>query len=102
MSYREACLARGLLENDNHLYSAMTEASISHTSYCMRALLAIILTSCESSNPSRLWYDFREHLSEDFLFLHRNTVNEPEAPFNEAIFNKALCNLEDQVILLGG
>ena len=54
LSYREACLARGLLRDDNHLLGAMEESLFSQSPRSLRKLLALILTSCEPSEPVRL------------------------------------------------
>ena len=64
---REACLARGLLENDDHLRLAMQEARIFQSPANMRCLFAIILTECSPSNSAELWETFKETLSEDYL-----------------------------------
>ena len=50
-TYREACLVRGLLENDQHLSLAMQEVTVNQSPTNLRSLLAIILTSCIPSNP---------------------------------------------------
>ena len=102
MSYREACMARGLLRDDNHLYGAMEEATVTQSPLALRRLFAIILTSCEPSDPPRLWQTFKEYLSEDVLFVHRQRVHDEDAPFTNAIFNQTLCHIEDEVFLLGG
>jgi len=102
MSFREACLARGLLENDQHLIQAMEEAGNSQSAPHLRSLLAIIITACFPSNPCTLWQQFRDLLSEDYLFQHRRNVNNPEAGFTEDVYNLALCSLEDKVIMMGG
>jgi hypothetical protein len=101
-SYREACQARGLLENDQHLQQCLEEASVSHSASSLRNLLAIILTACEPSNPLELWRKFRDALAEDFLHAHRQSVNNPEAAINNHIYNKTLCALENVVIKIGG
>jgi ATP-dependent DNA helicase PIF1 len=102
LSFREACLARGLLENDQHLHLAIEEAGVSQSAPNLRSLMAVILTTCIPSNPRTLWQQFRDLLSEDYLFRHRRNVNNPEAGYNEDIYNNALCSLEDKVIMMGG
>ena len=61
----------------------------------IRALFAVMVSSCELSSPLELWKAFRESMSEDFLYQARQ-VN-PEAVFNERIANQALICIEDQV-----
>src|SRR5277367_5127860 len=46
-TYHEACLAFGLLENDNQLYETLKEASESDSPSKIRALFAVILSFCE-------------------------------------------------------
>ena len=101
-TYREACLARGLLENDQHLHQALQEAVVTQSPSNLRSLFGIILTACEPSNPVELWTAFRDALSEDFLHQHRREIHNPEAGFSDDIYNKALCTMEEKVILMGG
>ena len=53
LSFREPCLARGFLENDQHLHLAMEEAGISQSAPNLRSLMAVILTTCFPTNGSR-------------------------------------------------
>ena len=64
--------------------------------------MAIILTSCEPSSPVGLWNQFKDMLAEDLLHKHRRQSNNPEAPYNDEIYNQALCIIEDKVTLMGG
>ena len=100
-TYRTACLARGLLENDQHLHQALEEASVTQSPSNLRSLFAIILTACEPSNPIELWMNFRNVISEDILHRHRREVNNPEVDFNDEIYNKTLCLIEEKVLLMG-
>ena len=52
-SFHEAYLKLGLLENDNHYYLAMQEASLSNSPSTIRTF-AVILVWCELSNPTAL------------------------------------------------
>ena len=80
----------------------MEEAVIDSSPEKLRCLLALIITACEPSNPATLWADFRDKLSEDFLYTHRRNINQPDAPYNAEVYNSALCYLEDKVRMLGG
>ena len=100
LSYREACMARGLLRDDNHLNNAMEEALFSQSPRSLRKLFALILTACEPSEPFRLWEEYKEYLAEDVLFTHKEKTGDQDALFTEAIFNQTLCYLEDEVLLL--
>ena len=66
----------------------------------MRSLFAVMLLSCEISNPMGLWDKYKEGLSEDILFQARK-VN-TAAEFDNSMFNKALIMLEDHLMHLGG
>ena len=87
-TYREACLVRGLLENDQHLSLAMEEATVTQSPANLRSLLAIILTTCMPTNPVELWILFKDQLSEDFLHQHRRNINNQEANYNNDIYNQ--------------
>lgn len=53
-TYREAFFKLGLRENDKHRDNTLTEASETCHVYKLRALFAIILTTCVPSDPKDL------------------------------------------------
>lgn len=66
-TYREACYRLGLLENDKHWDTTLTEASTTCNPHQIRTLFAIILTTCAPSDPKTLWENHKESISEDIL-----------------------------------
>ncbi|PIA53922.1 hypothetical protein AQUCO_00900472v1 [Aquilegia coerulea] len=54
-TYRETCIARGLLENDNEWDKCLEEAVIIKTGHQVRRLFCLILTECNPSRPEILW-----------------------------------------------
>ena len=67
-TYQQACEMLGLLESDNHWRSALTEAAATMNPRKMRELFAVMLGACEMSSPLQLWQEFKEMLSDDFLY----------------------------------
>ncbi len=80
----------------------MEEASVSQSAPSLRVLFVGILTTCFPSDARRIWNQFRQSMSEDYLFTHRRNMGDPTANFNEQIYNMALCNFEERVIMMGG
>lgn len=77
-SYRDACLARGLLESNDEWRQCLLEASAMRTGESLRRLFAVILEHCEPSQPELLWHEFREHLCDDLRYrLQRQGVDDP-------------------------
>lgn len=95
-TFREACLRLGLLEDDQHWDKTLADASISCRPAQIRALFAIILTTCAPSHPKTLWEKHRESLSEDILHEARR-IN-PDVHYTDDIFNQGLIQLEDKCI----
>ncbi len=101
-SYREACLKHGLLEDDRHWQSTMDEAACVQMPSQLRQLFAILLQSCQISNPLDIWMRHRDFLAEDFLHTARQNANNMELTFTDGIYNQALLDLESRVIAMGG
>jgi len=83
-TFHAACLARGLLENDNEWRECLVEASLTHIGESLRRLFSLILRHCQPSQPDVLWLDFRENLCDDLgrrLQHERDTV--ADIPPNE-------------------
>ncbi|KAL8622271.1 hypothetical protein ACOMHN_043794 [Nucella lapillus] len=53
-TFRETCQKQGLLEDDQHLQLVMEEACATQNPKLLRDLLAIILVSCNPSQPGHL------------------------------------------------
>lgn len=62
---REAALNQGLLLNDQHYHKSLTEAAQWKTGHQLRHMLAIILCHSSPGDPTRLWLDHIEDLSDD-------------------------------------
>ena len=66
-TYREACQMLGLLEGDHHWDESLAEAKEISVPSQIRDLFAIIITTCNPSNPLELWNKYKTSLSEDIL-----------------------------------
>lgn len=97
-TYRQACLTLGLLENDQHWNTTLTEASLTNLPQQIRTLFAIILTTCAPSDPRSLWENHKESLSEDILRQARENNSDMNIQFSDDIYNQALILLEDKCI----
>jgi hypothetical protein len=79
-TFRDACIARGLLEDDGEWQLCLREASLMHTGSLLRQLFAIMLLFCNPAKPEQLWAEFREHLCDDLARrLSRLGVEQPSA-----------------------
>ena len=64
-TFHAACLARGLLENDDEWRLCLEEASLTHVGESLRRLFSLILRHCQPSQPDILWQQFRENICDD-------------------------------------
>ncbi|XP_058219883.1 uncharacterized protein LOC131330353 [Rhododendron vialii] len=64
-SFKLACVARGLLEDDEEWIQCLQEASVMKTGYQLRRLFGVILTQCSPLHPYALWKQFCIHICDD-------------------------------------
>ena len=64
-TYKEACLARGLLEDDQEWRLCLQDAGDMQSGSQLRRLFATILAFCFPSNPRNLWNLFKHHICDD-------------------------------------
>jgi hypothetical protein len=79
-TYKEACLARGLLEDDQEWRLCLHEASAMKSGAQLRHLFATILAFCFPSEPIRLWDAFKQHICNDIRhqLQTRHNTQDPE------------------------
>ncbi|XP_057465712.1 uncharacterized protein LOC130755327 [Actinidia eriantha] len=64
-SFKSACVAMGLLEDDEEWIQCLQEASIMNTGYQLRRLFCVILTQCCPLQLHVLWNQFSVHICDD-------------------------------------
>ena len=77
-SFKSACIALGLLNDDNKWDIALTETSQWATSYQLRNIFAEMLIFCEVSNPLHVWNKHWNLLSDDIEMMlrrHENSIS---------------------------
>lgn len=99
-TFRETCEARGLLENDNQWDITLEETAQCKSAPKMRELFAILIATCGLSNPQELWEKYKNDMADDILY--RLQEQNPNASYNDLIYNDALAKVEDQVISITG
>ena len=68
-TFREACYALGLLDDDSEFVSAIKEGSRWATWIALRKLFVCMLLSCCLQRPGHVWQSCAVELSEDFLYV---------------------------------
>ena len=71
-TFKEACFALGLLEDDQEWILCLQEAGRMQTGYALRMLFATIIFHCNPTSPGILWDQFKHHICDDLLFKLRN------------------------------
>jgi hypothetical protein len=64
-TFLDACLARGLLEDDGEWRQCLREAAEMQTGTRLRHLFATLLLFCEPTRPGALWEEFRHQICDD-------------------------------------
>ncbi|QRV95937.1 ATP-dependent DNA helicase PIF1 [Ceratobasidium sp. AG-Ba] len=75
-TFREACIALGIVGNDNEWVLCLQEAATAKTGSQLRQLFVVILMSCAPTNPAALWEQFRPQICDDL----RHRLSQP--PWN--------------------
>ncbi|XP_054795045.1 uncharacterized protein LOC129300500 [Prosopis cineraria] len=71
-TFREACYARGLLDDDKEYIDAIKEASIWATGITLRKMFVSMLLCCCLSRPDIVWKESSKILSEDLFYIPHN------------------------------
>ena len=74
-SFREACIARGLLENDNEWHQCLEEARDMQIGQQLRHLFVTILHNCGPAHSRQLWNTFWSYICDDLEYhLQRQRI----------------------------
>ncbi|XP_044596943.1 uncharacterized protein LOC123273567 [Cotesia glomerata] len=99
-SYKDACLAFGLLEDDNQWECMLAEAALNCTAIQIRLLFAIVLTTCFPARAQILWKNHKDSMTDDILHQHRIRCHNLTITFSDEMYNEALIAIEDLCIVI--
>jgi len=95
-TFRDACIARGLLEDDGEWRQCLLEASSMQTGAQLRNLFATLLLFCCPTKPEQLWNDFRQHICDDLRYRLQCTGRQD--PEDAEIFDYGLWLVEQILV----
>lgn len=76
-TYRDACYALGLLDDDAEYIDGIKEAFFWGGGYYLRQLFSMLLMSNSMSRPKHVWENTWMYLSDDIIIRMRNQFNNP-------------------------
>ncbi len=82
-TFRDAARALGLLEDDRQLISCVEEASLLQMPTQMRLLFATLLLFNRPYYSKQLFENFKESMSEDFLYAERQRLLQQNIAFSD-------------------
>ncbi|XP_055960513.1 uncharacterized protein LOC130015063 [Mercurialis annua] len=101
-TFKSACYALGLLDDDREWFDCLKEASNWATGDQIRRLFATILAHCEVSNPGELWKSNCEILADGILHRLRSRPHCINVHFTEEeVYNHALIDIDQYLKELG-
>ncbi|CAH1439621.1 unnamed protein product, partial [Lactuca virosa] len=77
-TFRDACYALGLLDDDREYIEDIKEASHSATGYYLRSLFSMMLISDSLGRPKFVWENTWEYLSDGILYNQRRRLKSPD------------------------
>ncbi|XP_052621074.1 uncharacterized protein LOC111890589 [Lactuca sativa] len=98
-TFRDACYALGLLDDDKEYVDAIKEASHSGTGFYLRFLFATMLMSNSLGRPEFVWENTWQHLLDGILYNQQRRLKSPGLSLNEdQLKNLTLFEIE-QILL---
>ena len=80
-TFKDACYAMGLLDDDREYIEAINEASHSASGFSVRELFATMLMSDSLSRPEFVWENTWEQLADGILYNQRQRLKSPGINF---------------------
>ncbi|XP_019161161.1 PREDICTED: uncharacterized protein LOC109157775 [Ipomoea nil] len=77
-SFRDACYAHGLIEDDKEYVDAISEAAIWSSAHSLRKLFVTLLTSNSMAKPEKVWDIVWKYLADDVEFNAKINTSNPE------------------------
>ncbi len=88
-TFKEACIALGLLSDDNEWHQCLEEAGLMATGHQLRILFTTILIDCSPTHPRQLWDAHKHRLCDDVKrTLQRRHIR--ENPSDEDVWDYGL------------
>ncbi|XP_022019643.1 uncharacterized protein LOC110919688 [Helianthus annuus] len=101
-TFKDACFARDLLDDDNEYIIAMEEASTWSTSDFLRTFFVMLLMSNSISRPGHFWRQTKSLLCEDILYQQRKVTGISDLVLpEEEIENICLSHIEKLLLAYG-
>ncbi|XP_071688036.1 uncharacterized protein [Rutidosis leptorrhynchoides] len=97
-TFKDACFAYGLINDDKEWTEAIDEATLWASGSQLRDFFVTILLFCNVSKPLKLWEQHWEALSDDILRKRRKLYNYPDLILTETQI-KNYCLVEIEAIL---
>ncbi|XP_019152280.1 PREDICTED: uncharacterized protein LOC109149095, partial [Ipomoea nil] len=94
-SFRDACYAHGLIEDDKEYVDPISEAAIWSSAHSLRKLFVTLLTSNSMAKPEKVWDIVWQYLADDVEFNAKRNTSNPDLMLNdEQKKNGALMEVE--------
>ena len=101
-TYKDACKALGLLEDDAEWEIALEEVSEFGSARQVRATFSILLHFCNPTEPLKLYEKFKVSMSDDLVYSETKRTGTQGGDVDMIwIFNQVLLNLDDQLSQMG-
>ncbi|XP_035836020.1 uncharacterized protein LOC110888601 [Helianthus annuus] len=101
-TFRNACYARGLLDDDNEYIECIKESSFTGNGHYLRSLFGTLLLSNTLSRPEVVWEKTWELLSEDILYnMRKDTGMSGFVVSGERLKNITLSKIENFLLRNG-
>jgi len=101
-TFKDACIAMGLLVDDNEWHQALEEAGVWGLGRQLRDMFASMLMFCEVTNLRQLWDAHWESLNDDIEAMTRCERADPTVTlFEDVLKDRALYEI-DQVLMRNG
>jgi hypothetical protein len=101
-TFKDTCIAKGLLADDNEWHEALEEPSLWALRWQLRDMFASMLMFCEVTNPRQLWDAHWESLSDDIEAMTCREHDDPAVTLSkDGLKDRPLYEI-DQVLIHNG
>ena len=100
-TFKDACRARGLLQDDAQWYKTLEDAEKTRLPKAMRDLFVCLLLHTDVDDVANLWMRFKDSMSEDFLHQERNGGDASSPHCHERHYDMVLNYIESKLEVHG-